>query len=175
MAIDWAGLARGANNQWYNFTGYDPMGLNKPDWYGSKIQRDTATKLGGVANQQYKAAQNVIAEKYKQAKVDALRQAQARGLQSSGMAQSTSNQLAAQQANEEANVYAGLLREEQTFLDNLYMQNKEIAVKVAQQERAEALARQQMFQDWMLSYVDIVGAGLGTVNQVAPVAAAAAL
>lgn len=137
----------------YDVTGYDPIGGAQYDYYGKNVNRDIATKLGTAKTAQYDAATKKLANQFAVARTRTNQSAQARGLQKSGFAAEQERQLTGQQAQAEGEIYASLLNEEQTFLDNVYMQNKDIALKVALNERSEALARQTAFQDFLVEMI----------------------
>ena len=94
-----------------------------------------------------------LAEQFGIARTRTNQSAQARGLAKSGFAAEQERQLTGQQGMAEADVYANLLGQEQQFLDTMYMQNKETALKVALNERAESLARQVAFQDFIAEII----------------------
>jgi len=138
----------------YDVTGYDPSGRGAQyDYYGKNINRDIATKLGTAKTAQYDAATKKLANQFAVARTRTNQSAQARGLQKSGFAAEQERQLTGQQAQAEGEIYASLLNEEQTFLDDMYKYNKAVALKVALNERAEAFARQTAFQDFLVEMI----------------------
>ena len=141
----------------YDITGYDPFGGSSYDYYGKDIQRDIANKLGTAREAQYDAAVKKLAEQFGIARTRTNQSAQARGLAKSGFAAEQERQLTGQQGMAEEDVYANLLGQEQQFLDTMYMQNKETALKVALNERAESLARQIAFQDFIAESIGSLG------------------
>lgn len=146
-----------ASDWMYNTFGLHSGKYANPDYYdvyGKNVDRGIATELGGVSQARYTAAQQEIANKFAQARTRALQSAQNRGLQTSGFAQQMESDLYGQQAQADAQVYAGLLQEEQNFLDQQYNYDKQMAFQMAMQQRQEALARQKMWQDFLIEGVE---------------------
>lgn len=133
----------------YKNIGYDFLNTWVPDYYGSKINREIATTLSAPRAQAYDAAAKKLAEEYSKARSNVNISAMNRGLSKSGFTAEQERELAGQEAAEKSSIWANLLQQEQNFLDQLYMQNKDIALKVALQERNEALARQVAFTDFI--------------------------
>lgn len=143
----------GADDWLYNTFGLHTGKYADPNFYdytGQNTQRKIATDLSNPSQARYTAAQQEIANKFGQARTRALQSSQNRGLQTSGFAQKMENDLYAQQGQADAQVYAGLLQEEQRFLDEEYMYDKQMALKIAMMRRQEALARQKMWQDFAI-------------------------
>lgn len=133
----------------YNLTGYDILGRHKPDYYGTNIKRNIATELSEPRRAAYDAMAKQIAQEYSKSRELVNRSAMDRGLSKAGFTAEQERELAGQEATAKSSVWADLLQQEQNFLDNLYMQNKDIGLKLALQERNEALLRQIMFTNFM--------------------------